>query len=117
MKQPRNIGLCIVLSLITCGIYMYYWIYCVHTDMQEVSPEPNSTSGGMVVLLSIVTCGIYYIYWNYKMGLAVDAAKGTAGGNTSIVYLLLSIFGLGIVSLAMMQNELNNFVPTNGGNF
>ena len=57
--QNRNIALCIFLSLITCGIYGLYWIYCVVTDLNTASGEFDDTSGGMVILLNIVTCGIY----------------------------------------------------------
>ena len=64
----------------------------------------------MAVLLTIVTCGIYGLYWAYKQGEKIDAAKanrGVASGNSGILYLILSILGLGIVAWALMQNELN----------
>ncbi len=109
MKQPRSVGMCIVLSIITCGIYGIYWLYCIHEDVQIVCDHPMSVSGGMVIVLSIVTCGIYGIYWAYKMGQFLDAAKGVPGGSSGFVYLLLSIFGLSIVALALMQSELNRF--------
>lgn len=109
MKQPRSVGMCIVLSIITCGIYMWYWIYCVHNDVQEVSGRPVGITGGMVVLLGIVTCGLYLIYWAYKMGRFLDDAKGQPNGYSGLVYLVLSIIGLDIVGLALMQSELNCF--------
>lgn len=109
MKQPRSVGVCIVLSLVTCGIYFFYWVYCIHNDVQEVSGQPMGISGGMAVLLTIVTCGIYGLYWMYKMGQFLDGAKGQPGGYSGILYLVLDLFGLGIVSLAIMQSELNRF--------
>lgn len=109
MKQPRSVALCIVLSIITCGIYAFYWLYCIHEDVQEVCGRPMSVGGGMVILLDIITCGIYGIYWNYKMGQFLDEAKGTPGAYSGILYLVLSLFGFGIVSMALMQSELNRF--------
>lgn len=109
MKQPRNVAVCIVLSIITCGIYSLYWVYCVHNDVQEVSGQPMGVSGGLVIVLDIVTCGIYGIYWNYKMGQMLDSAKGQPNGNSGILYLVLALFGLSIVSMAIMQSELNRF--------
>lgn len=109
MKQPRSVGMCIVLSIVTCGIYLFYWIYCVHNDVQEVSGQPMGVSGGMVIVLTIITCGIYGIYWNYKMGQMLDQAKGQPNGYSGLVYMVLSIFGLDIISLALMQSELNRF--------
>lgn len=114
MKQPRSVGLCIVLSIITCGIYLYYWLYCIHEDVQEVCGRPMSVSGGVVVVLTLITCGIYGIYWCYKMGQLLDEAKGTPGSYSGVLYLVLSIFGLDIVAFALMQSELNRF--TTGSN-
>lgn len=114
MKQNRSVAMCIVLCLVTCGIYALYWMYCIHRDVQEVSDHPMETEGGMVIVFTLVTCGIYGIYWCYKMGQLLDEARGTPGGSQSIAYLLLSLFGLDIIAFALMQSELNRFTP-NGG--
>ncbi len=109
MIQKRSIAVCIILSIITCGIYALYWMACLNNDTNTAS-NTFGTSGGMVVLLTIVTCGIYGIYWAYKQGEKIDAAKnnrGVSSGNSGILYLLLTIFGLSIVAWALMQNELN----------
>ena len=105
----RNIVTCIILSLVTCGIYIYYWFYCLTEDTNKISGEPNPTSGGMSILLAIVTCGIYSIYWMYKRGEYIDRYHQSRGvqSNNAVLYLVLSLVGLGIVSYAMMQNELN----------
>lgn len=44
MVRPRSIPLCIVLSIITCGIYFIYWFVCVTDDVNEVTQEYD-TSG------------------------------------------------------------------------
>lgn len=111
MKQNRSVAMCIVLTLVTCGIYGFYWMYCIHNDVQEVCGHPMQTEGGMVIVLTLVTCGIYGVYWCYKMGQFLDEARGTPGGSQSIAYLLLSLFGLDIIALALMQSELNRFSP------
>ena len=54
MIERRNIAVCIVLTLVTCGIYGIYWIVCLTNDVNTVSGDVNGTSGGMVVLLTIV---------------------------------------------------------------
>ena len=110
---PKNLVLCIVLALVTCGIYGYYWLYCLTEDVNALSGEPGATSGGMVILLTIVTCGIYAWFWLYKQGSRIDqikAARGIPSSNSGIIYLVLAIFGLGIVSYALMQNEINKLV-------
>lgn len=108
--ERRNIAVCIVLTLVTCGIYGIYWIVCLTNDVNTVSGDVNGTSGGMVVLLTIVTCGIYGIYWAYKQGEKLDFTKNNRGipsSNSGVLYLILQIFGFGIIAYALMQNELN----------
>ena len=110
MIVRRNIAVCIVLTLVTCGIYGIYWIVCLTNDVNTVSGDVNGTSGGMVVLLTIVTCGIYGIYWAYKQGEKLDFTKNNRGipsSNSGVLYLILQIFGFGIIAYALMQNELN----------
>ena len=107
MLKERNIALCIVLSIITCGIYGLYWLYNINNDMCSITPDdPFQPNGGMVILLSIVTCGIYAIFWMYKMGQKMDDIKGD-GSNNTVMFLVLTILGLGIVCYCIMQNELN----------
>ncbi len=107
----RNIALAIVLSIVTCGIYMLYWMYCVVTDLNLASGETEDTGGGMVILLSIITCDIYMLYWFYKAAGKVNKIHSLNGEpqdtSAGILYLLLSLFGFDIVSLALIQNELN----------
>jgi len=104
--KNRSIAVAIILTLITCGIYGIYWIAVVNNDINTITGHPEDTSGGMVVLLSIVTCGIYALYWNYKMGAKIDEMNGGSSSN-AIVFLLLSIFGLSIVGIALMQDFVN----------
>ena len=109
--KERNIALCIILSIITCGIYGIYWLVCLVDDLNVASGRVGDTSGGMVVLLTIVTCGIYGIYWAYKAGEKVAYVKqrstGVMGGNDSVLYLILSLLGFAIVVYALLQSELN----------
>ncbi len=105
----RSIPLAIVLSIITCGIYSIYWMYCLAEDTNRVSANPNATSGGMVILFSIITCGIYGLYWIFKCGEVIDNYNREKGVSTSnnVLYLILNIFGFWIITYALLQSELN----------
>ena len=70
MKQ-RNIVVCILLSLVTCGIYGIYWMIVLNDETNALSGR-QGTSGGLVFLFSLITCGIYALYWMYQMGNAVE---------------------------------------------
>lgn len=108
----RNIALCIVLSIVTCGIYGIYWMIVLANETNVASGHAqDGTSGGIVFLLTLVTCGIYGIYWAYKQGEKINEAKAMRNmptdSNAGVLYLILEIFGLGIIGYALMQNELN----------
>ena len=109
--KSRDIAVCIILSIVTCGIYGIYWLVCLVDDLNVASGRVGDTSGGMVVLLTIVTCGIYGMYWAYKAGEKIAYVKqrstGVMGGNDSVLYLILSIVGFSIVVYALLQSELN----------
>ena len=106
--QERNIALCIILSLVTCGIYGLYLFVCLTEDTNAAANE-EGTSGVLALVLTIVTCGIYGLYWAYKRGELLDKAKvnrGMPASNGGVLYLILYIFG-GIIAYALIQNELN----------
>ena len=109
--QRRNLALCIIFSLVTCGLYQLYWMYCLVEDVNAIS-ERRGTSGGMVLLFSIITFGIYQLYWFYKSGEVLDhlrAELNEGHGHLALLYLLLAVFGFSIVSYVLMQSELNGY--------
>ncbi|MCR5153871.1 MAG: DUF4234 domain-containing protein [Lachnospiraceae bacterium] len=110
----RDLALYIILSIVTCGIFMFVWMAFVVNDVNEMTGHPNDMSGGLVVLLSIITCGIFWFIWSYMLGDKIDNYKfekyGLPKSNNGVVYLILSIFGLSIVTLALAQNEINQEV-------
>ena len=110
MIQRREIVTAIILSIVTCGIYGLYWFVCLTDDANTISGDTGATSGGMALVLTIITCNIYGIYWAYKMGERLDnakAARGLPAKGNGVVYLILWLFGFGIVANALMQDELN----------
>ena len=119
MIEKRSIPLCIVLSIVTCGIYGIYWFVKLTDDTNQITNDPNATSGGIAFLLTLVTCGIYGIYWAYKQGEKLDnlkAQRGLPTSNQAILYLILELFGLGIIAYALMQDEINKYLDFNNPN-
>ncbi len=108
--KQRNIAVCILLSIITCGIYNIIWTISIVDDLNAAADRRNDMGGGLVWLLGLVTCGIYTYIWLYTAGEKVGEIRrrnGMTAGSEGLIYLLLALFGFGIVSYAMIQNELN----------
>jgi hypothetical protein len=108
--QPRNIVTAIIFSILTCGIYSIYWFIVLTDDLNRLTNEENDMSGGLSFILNMVTCGIYGYFWAYKMGQKVDKLNNNSSGYSGIVYILLIVFGLQIVSFALMQDTINKTV-------
>ena len=107
---PRSIVAAIILSLVTCGIYQYYWMFKMNEEVNVLASEPAATSGGLVILFTLLTCGIYGIYWSYKMGERCDRIKGSDNGSSAILYLILTLLGFGIVTFCLIQDTINKTV-------
>ena len=107
--MSRSIVSAILLSIITCGIYGIYWFIVLTDDMNKLSARENDTSGAMAFLLILVTCGLYSIYWAYKMGEKRDCVANE-NASSNIIYLVLSLFGLGIVVYALVQDTINKAI-------
>lgn len=119
MIQKREIALSIILSIITCGFYSIYWYIVLVDDVNKISKK-NNMSGGLSFVIGLITCGLFILYTFYRMGDDLDnyfVNKGNAPGNKGILYLIISFFGLSIISMALIQNDLNNiredFAPAN----
>ena len=109
--QPRDIAVAIILSIVTCGIYNIYWFIKLVDDVNRAANDQSAFSGGVTWLLSLVTGGIYACYWYYQAGKKMAYAKQVRNmpveSNMEILYLVLAIFGLGIVNMALIQSDLN----------
>ena len=107
--EKRNIAVNIILTIVTCGIYGLVWFVQMTDDAANASDD-HSMSGGVALLLSIITCGIYRLYWAYKMGKLLAQAGDNHNvtiSDNSVLYLVLEIFGLGIVNVCLIQSDLN----------
>ena len=87
------------------------WIGSVIINHTGLKPEGFRSRSLAYFFLTIITCGIYGWIWLYKAGELVNRAKANRGmmidSNSSILYLVLGLFGLQLISWCLIQNELN----------
>ena len=105
--KKRNIVTAIILSIITCGIYMIYW--AIMLAKEAVSVNDSNDNGLVEILLMIFLPFLGFFLAEQKLAKGC-AAKGIAHNDNSILYLILGLVGLSIVNFAMMQNDLNKIV-------
>ena len=108
--EKRDLVKMVLLTVITCGIYKFIWMYNVGNDIAQArgddQPKPMTD-----LLLSIVTCGIWYFYVSYNWAKLLNEAAAQRGkrvdDNFPLLCLVLAVFSYGLVDLALMQNLLN----------
>ena len=106
-----SVGTSVILTIITCGIYGLVWQY---KQMKVLNSWLNRKeySFGKWLLLSIITCGIYGVYNEYKMArgiIEVQQQNKLLVNNVATICLIMTLIGLGIVSMAIQQSEINKF--------
>ncbi len=102
--KQRNIVTCILLSIITCGIYGIYWVIMLAREAVSVKDPADNGLLEIVLMLFLPFLGIFLVEKKFAEGCA---AKGVAHSDNSVLYLVLGLLGLGIVGLCMLQNDLN----------
>ena len=108
--KERNIVTAILLSIVTCGIYGIYWTVVMTKEAVSVKDPADSGILEIVLMLFLNFVGIFLLEKKFSEGCA---ARGIPHTDNSLIYLILGLFGLGIVGMCMMQNDLNKLAtPT-----
>ena len=102
--EKRNIGACVVLSIITCGIYGIVW--AVKMLKEAVMVKDENDDGLVEILLGIFLCPVGFFLAEKKFSEGCQA-KGIPHEDRSILYLILGFIGLGIVDFILLQSDLN----------
>lgn len=109
MGTNRNIVLCIVFSIISCGIYGLYWFVMLTDETNEMSGQTELAGGVLALIFTLISCNIYGWYWAFKMGEKVDQIKGS-DANSGIMFIILQALGLGIINYCIVQDTINKNV-------
>ncbi len=112
--QERNPVVVIALSLVTCGAYSVYWLYCTTRELRDGLDLP-SLNPTVDVVLSIVTCGLWPIYAHYRNAGLLHRALARyepSARDQSLVVLLLDLAAIvtvvtWLIALFILQDEHN----------
>ncbi|WP_105619491.1 DUF4234 domain-containing protein [Vallitalea okinawensis] len=107
--KVRSIPVVLILSIVTCGIYMFYWIYSISESLKHYLDD-TEISPGVDVVLSILCFYPYSIYYSYKLGQKQMDAQRRAGvpvTDDTVLYVVLAVLGFFIVNQLIVQSKLN----------
>ena len=108
--KERNIVVCVLLSIITCGIYGIYWAIMMAREAVSVKDPADSGILEIVLMLFLPFLGCFLVEKKFAEGCT---EKGLPHNDNSVLYLILGLVGLSIVSYCMIQSDLNKLAtPT-----
>lgn len=116
LKDDRGLLSYILLSIITFGIYGYYFLYKMAHDVNIACDGDGEKTSGVAafIILSFITCGIYAWVWYYKIGnrLAANAPRYgiviTENGTTVLMWLIFGMLICGIGPFVAMHILIKN---------
>lgn len=116
LKTDRSLVAYILLTIITCGIYGYYFVYTMARDVNVACEGDGEQTSGLLVfiVLSFITCGFYAYYWYYKLGnrLCANAPRyGMAfqeNGTTILLWCIVGMVACGIGPFVGMYILIKN---------
>ncbi len=110
----RNIILYLFLTIVTCGIFEFIWLYMIASDLNKLNAQKGKKPIAeplLVVVFSLITCNIYTIYYLWKAGNDVYELSDRRLSNNSMLLAILSLF-VTPASLAILQDQINALVES-----
>lgn len=118
-KTDRGLLSYILLSIVTFGIYPFYFTHRVAVELNEGCKEDGKTTAGLLtyLLLSVLTLGIYSLVWAYNCANRMEAfylRKGQqpqVSGTSFLLWTILGsmLFGIGpFVAMYKFIHSLND---------
>lgn len=116
IKTDRGVIGWLLLSIVTCGIYSYYFLYCLARDINVMCQDDGDSTPGLAafILLSFVTCGFYALYWYYKIGNRLQANAPRYGlmfqenGTTVLMWQIVGALLCGLGTIFAMNIIIKN---------
>ena len=116
LKTDRGLLTYIILSIVTCGIYGYYFLYKMAKDVNIACEGDGDKTASLLqfIVLSFITCGIYAWIWHYNLGnrLANNASRYgmtfQENGTTVLMWLLFGSLLCGIGPFIAMNILIKN---------
>ena len=90
--KKKDIVTCILLSIITLGIYTIFWTVDLMFQTDKCFKE-RKTSVLLKIVYTIITGGLYAIYWVYRIGKEM-AAKSKYIVDKASIYAVLIFFAI-----------------------
>jgi len=116
LGKIRSTGTCVLLTIVTLGIYSLFWYYKTHDEMKRHTGE--GIGGGIALLLALVVGIVMPFISSSEVGKLYErkGRKAPVGAGTGLWYLLLGWFFFvgAIVWFVKTNGALNDYWRSEG---
>ena len=105
----RNVGSCIILTIMTCGIFGIIWLVKICKDLGRLHGDENPVGGEVLLYLFVP---FYSVYWAYAQGKQMYEDSKKRGGNLTdrkYIYLFMNLMFMQLFTLGFIQTQLNMY--------
>ena len=109
--KKRSVAAVVILTLITCGIYGYYWLFVTARDLQKESGT-SEISPVVTLLLSLFVSVAGTALLGFDTNTTVNALKAQRGmkqEDNKVLWIVLGAI-IPIVLYGLIQNEVNHIL-------
>lgn len=106
--KHRSIPLCIILSIITFGIFFLYWFFSITKDLIKELEYEKVDSAGLNLLFLILGTFPYLMWWNYKISAYIIIIEDKNKIQTDFWASPLSV----LYGLVLHQSRINRILAT-----
>lgn len=107
--ERRNVGSCVILTILTLGIFGIIWLTKICKDLNRLHGDENPV--GAEVLLNLLV-PFYSVYWAYTKGKQMYEDSKKRGGNLTdrkFIYLIMNLLLMQLFTLGFIQTQLNSY--------
>lgn len=107
--KKRSVATVVILCLITCGIYGWYWTYVTCTELQKESGVSKIPPiGTMLLMIFTSAVGGALLGWDCNETInAIKEQRGLPKEDNSVLWIVLGVL-VPVVTIALVQNEINH---------
>ncbi len=105
----RNVGSCIILTIMTCGIFGIIWLVKICKDLGRLHGDENPVGSEVLLYLFVP---FYSVYWAYAKGKQMYEDSKKRGGNLTdrkYIYLFMNLMFMQLFTLGFIQTQLNMY--------
>ncbi len=109
MLTNRSVVTVIILTIITCGIYGWYWVYKTAQELEDAGQSGSGVNPTVTLILCIIFPYVGFLLFGMNADQNLNNIKMRSGRPTTdnkVLYMILG-FIIPIVLVGLVQSEIN----------